>query len=90
MLIPPAAVHFLPACAQEVQECNAREKVLWEERARRAAVLEAELRSTRGAMDDTAARYDDALGALNARRLQVRMCTYSTDSSGLMNFAGAG
>ncbi|MEW5311891.1 MAG: hypothetical protein WDW38_003568 [Sanguina aurantia] len=65
---------------KEVQECGAKEKVLWEERARRAAVLEAELRSTRGAIDDTAARHDDALGALHARRLQTSFEVLSLES----------
>ena len=54
-------MHVCPPPLQEVKEFQAREKFLSEEKAKKVAVLESELRSFRANVDELALKFDEAL-----------------------------
>lgn len=55
----------------QYKEYQAKEKAAVEERVKRKALLETELRTLRGAAEEVVARFDEALAALAATRLEV-------------------
>ncbi|GLC44558.1 hypothetical protein PLESTM_001613000 [Pleodorina starrii] len=56
---------------RELKEWQAREKALQEERSRRVAMLELELRTAKAAVEEVVGRFDEGLAAMASRRHRV-------------------
>eukprot|EP00798_Chlamydomonas_sp_ICE-L_P009992 gene9993-7873_t len=57
---------------KEFKEFQVKEKMMMEEKAKRVAALEGELRALRASLDETVAKFNDALSSLQTKKMLAR------------------